>query len=61
MKTAVRRIGEVARGIGLYTWRYLWGETGVGVMADEVRHIPGAVARVGGFDKVNYRKVLEVV
>jgi hypothetical protein len=61
LKTAVRRIGEVARGIGLYTWRYLWGETGVGVMADEVRHIPGAVARVGGFDKVNYRKVLEVV
>lgn len=54
LKRNIRRIGSL-NGISFYTYRYVWGELGVGVMADEVRHIPGAVHRhSSGYDMVNY-------
>jgi hypothetical protein len=58
LKRNVRRIGSV-NGINLYSFEYLWGERGTGVMADEVAHIPGAVKRTAtGFDAVNYGVIL---
>ena len=43
-------------GIGLYTWDYLWGEKGLGVMAQELEHVmPEAVITMpNGFKAVNY-------
>ena len=43
-------------GIGLYTWDYLWGEKGAGVMAQELEKImPEAVITLpSGFKAVNY-------
>ena len=56
LKRNVRKIGVLARhGVNLYAYDYIWGEPGVGVMADEVAHIPDAVVRhPSGFDMVNY-------
>ena len=43
-------------GIGLYTWDYLWGEKGAGVMAQELEQVmPEAVITMpDGFKAVNY-------
>ena len=43
-------------GIGLYTWDYLWGEKGAGVMAQELEQVmPKAVITMpNGFKAVNY-------
>ena len=43
-------------GIGLYTWDYLWGEKGAGVMAQELEQVmPEAVITMpNGFKAVNY-------
>ena len=43
-------------GIGLYTWDYLWGEKGAGVMAQELEKVmPEAVITMpNGFKAVNY-------
>lgn len=44
LKRDIEYIGETAKGTKLYRFRYLWSdEPKVGVMADEVAHIPGAV------------------
>lgn len=54
LKKDVTRIGSI-QGIALYAWTYLWGEKGVGVMADEVDHIPGAVViHPSGYKMVDY-------
>lgn len=54
LKRDIIRIGE-RNGLPLYVWRYVWGATGIGHMADEVRKVrPDAVMRVGAFDAVNY-------
>lgn len=56
LKTQIKRIGTHAKGIGLYTWRYIWGLPSVGVMADEVEQVmPEAVVTMpNGFKSVNY-------
>lgn len=57
LKTAIRRVGEFADGLGIYTWRYVWGGQRVrGVMADEVAKLrPWALGPVvGGYATVNY-------
>lgn len=56
LKTDVRLIGVRDDGLGVYSYRYVWGgPTQVGVMADEVRGVyPHAVARIGGYDAVDY-------
>ena len=43
-------------GIGLYTWDYIWGEKGAGVMAQELEQVmPEAVITMpDGFKAVNY-------
>jgi hypothetical protein len=57
LKTEIRRIGSW-RGLGLYTWRYVWGVGGVGFMADEVREAyPHAVRRFLGYDLVDYGRL----
>lgn len=55
LKKFVTQIGKTAKGINVYVWRFTWGEPGIGVMADEVEHVPGAV-HVGpdGYARVNY-------
>lgn len=60
LKTDINRIGRLPNGLGVYVYRYIWGGLPwIGVMADEVRKIiPSAVKRVGGYDIVDYRKVL---
>lgn len=56
LKKNVRRVGTHALGIGLYTYDYLWGEPGAGVMADELEQVmPEAVSvHPSGFKMVNY-------
>jgi hypothetical protein len=49
-------------GLNLYRFNYLWEKddapTHIGVMSDEVGHIPGAVIRhESGFEMVNYRVI----
>lgn len=54
LKTNIKRIGSV-KGRPLYSFLYIWGEPGVGVMSDEVADIPGAVHRhSSGYDMVDY-------
>ncbi len=59
LKTDVQRVGTHPSGIGLYTYNYVWGEPGYGVMADEVRSVmPEAVeTHSSGYDMVNYEKL----
>lgn len=55
LKRDIKRIGTTRGGHALYRFRYLWSdEPCIGVMADEVAHVPGAVLNVGGFDMVDY-------
>ena len=58
LKTDVKKIGTHRLGIPLYSWTYLWGEPGIGVMADEVEAVaPWAVTTVNGFKAVNYSMI----
>jgi hypothetical protein len=59
LKTDIVQIGMHKVGVPLYTWLYLWGEAGVGVMADELKKImPEAVINnEHGFDMVNYSMI----
>jgi hypothetical protein len=56
LKKNIVRIGTHKLGIGIYSYDYVWGESAVGVMADEVRAVmPGAVIETAsGFDAVIY-------
>lgn len=54
LKTKIRKIGKI-NGHNLYAYEYVWGTPSVGVMADEVSHVPGAVIRhSSGYDMVDY-------
>jgi hypothetical protein len=53
LKTNVRQVGSVD-GIDIYSYDYLDGTPGIGVMADEV---PWAAFDVGGYKAVDYTKV----
>ena len=59
LKRNIKRIGTHDTGIGIYTWEYLWGAPGVGVMADEAETvIPEAVLTdANGFKMVDYSKI----
>lgn len=57
VKRDIQKVGELANGLGLYVWRYLWGDDlEWGHMADEVEKVaPWAVERnPDGFLMVNY-------
>lgn len=57
LKTNIKQIGMHPIGIPLYSYDYVWGEPGVGVMADEAEKVrPEAVLRhhPSGYAMVNY-------
>lgn len=57
LKDGIQRIGELANGLGVYTYNYVWGgPRQVGVMADEVLKVkPHAVVmHPSGFMMVDY-------
>jgi len=55
LKKNIKLIGKTQGGNNWYSYDYIWGESSEGVMADEVKHIKGAVIRhESGFDMVNY-------
>ncbi|EJK83533.1 tail fiber domain-containing protein [Rhizobium sp. AP16] len=58
LKTNIRKIYEMASGLGLYAFDYIWGEPSTGFMADEVAALrPDAVSEgPGGFMMVNYER-----
>lgn len=57
LKRNIKRIGE-NNGLPVYSFDYVWGESAVGYMADEVKELyPGAVVSVGGFDAVDYARI----
>jgi hypothetical protein len=44
LKTNLVKVGETAKGFGLYVWDWIWGGSGFGVLAQEVEKvIPEAV------------------
>jgi hypothetical protein len=53
LKTNIKHVAKVD-GVNIYTWDYLWGAPGIGVMADEVPH---AAFDVGGYQAVDYSRV----
>jgi len=62
LKTDIKKVGELANGLNVYTYKYLGGKTTyVGVMADEVKDImPEALGpTMNGFMTVDYGKVRE--
>jgi len=60
LKLDVTRIGTGRYGLPLYVWRYVWGNVGVGYMADEVARVRPDAVRIGadGFARVNYGALL---
>lgn len=57
LKTGICKIGELANGLAVYTYRYIWGgPQQTGVMADEVARIkPEALGpTILGYQTVNY-------
>jgi hypothetical protein len=59
VKKNIERVGSTPSGVPIYRFQYA-GATGthIGVMADEVSHIPGAVFELQGVKFVDYRKVI---
>lgn len=59
LKRNIKRIGTHDSGIGIYSYVYIWGEPGIGVMADELEKVnPDAVAvHSSGYKMVDYAKV----
>ena len=61
LKTNIRMIGKHEIGVPLYAFDYVWGQPGIGVMADEVEKVmPHAVFDVGGLKAVNYAEFSKV-
>lgn len=60
LKAGIRKIGEAINGLGIYTYRYLFGtKERVGFMADEVRELfPDAIHSQNGYMSVDYGKVM---
>ena len=61
LKRNIEKIGELANGLGVYLYHYLWGgPQQIGLMADEVKKLcPAAVISVDGFDAVNYAEAIK--
>jgi hypothetical protein len=59
LKRNVTRVGRTAKGIPMYRFRYLGGDSyHVGPMADEVEQIvPQAVRTIAGFKAVDYSQI----
>lgn len=59
LKRNIVRVGQTAKGVPMYSFQYLGGDTYyIGPMADEVeRMIPNAVRDIGGFKAVDYSQI----
>lgn len=58
LKKNIKRIGTDEKGLGVYSFEYIFGGGMVGYMADEVQKVsPGAVREIGGLKIVNYAEV----
>lgn len=59
LKTNIKLVGHTKGGIPVYKYKYKGSDhIHTGVMADEVRHIPGAVIQMaGGWDAVDYSRL----
>jgi hypothetical protein len=58
LKKNIKRIATSDKGLGVYSFDYIFGGSMVGYMADEVERVcPGAVREVGGLKIVNYAEV----
>ncbi|MNK80846.1 hypothetical protein D3C87_1005770 [compost metagenome] len=58
LKKNIKRIATSGKGLGVYSFDYIFGGGMVGYMADEVERVsPGAVREVGGLKIVNYAEV----
>lgn len=58
LKSDIRQVGRLPNGLAVYAYTK-FGRPEIGLMADEVREIrPWAVARIGGFDAVNYAEAM---
>jgi hypothetical protein len=63
LKREIRKIGDLAKGVGIYAYKYIWPSVEqIGVMADEVlASFPQAVEQgPRGYHKVNYGKLMEM-
>ena len=56
LKTDIRRVGTTPAGYPWYTYTYVWGEPGQGVMADEVPE--EFTTTVAGYKAVDYGRLL---
>lgn len=55
LKTNIRKIGEYKNGLNKYSYSYVWGQEGVGVLAQEAMAVvPKAVRYNNGYLQVNY-------
>ena len=55
LKTNIRKIGEYKNGLNKYSFNYIWGQSGEGVLAQEAMQVvPKAVRYNNGFLEVNY-------
>ncbi|PLU72875.1 hypothetical protein BMJ20_04720, partial [Sinorhizobium medicae] len=60
LKRDIARLAELANGLGVYRFRYLWSdEVFVGVMAQEVLEVMPEAVVIGsdGYMRVNYTKL----
>jgi hypothetical protein len=55
LKRDIVKLGTAPNGLNVYSYNYLWGEPGIGHMADEVAEkFPEAVGEFAGFKTVRY-------
>lgn len=60
LKEDISPLGYEVAGLPVYSFRYVWGQDGVGFMADEVEKIyPEAVFEVSGYKAVDYGMIME--
>lgn len=58
LKTDICKIGNLPSGLSVYLYRYVWGDLGIGVMAQEaVKMFPDAVKEFNGYLAVNYARI----
>ncbi|MBC9904761.1 tail fiber domain-containing protein [Achromobacter xylosoxidans] len=58
LKRNIKRLATSIKGLGIYSFDYIFGGSMIGYMADEVERVsPGAVREIGGLKIVNYAEV----
>lgn len=58
LKRNIKRLATSIKGLGIYSFDYIFGGSMIGYMADEVERVsPNAVREIGGLKIVNYAEV----